>query len=112
MLDIALIRSNSVVYDPRVGKIVRSLSKRYSVLVLGWNREGISPEIIGNYSVDLKLFPLKAPFGKSSLVFYLPFFWIWVFLKLVAFRPKIVHACDLDTILPSYIYKIIFNKKL
>jgi glycosyltransferase involved in cell wall biosynthesis len=28
------------------------------------------------------------------------------------YRPKIVHACDLDTVLPGYIYKHIFRKKL
>ena len=112
MVDIVLVRSNSVIYDPRVEKIVTSLSKKYSALVLGWNREGISPEMIGKYKVDFKLFSLKAPFGSSSLLFYLPFFWIWVFFKLAAIRPTIVHACDLDTMIPSYIYKILFRKKL
>lgn len=112
MADIILVRSNSVVYDPRVGKIVRSLSKRYSVGVLGWNREGSSSETIGKYAVGLKLFSLKAPIGRYSLFLYLPFFWIWVFFKLVAIRPTAVHACDLDVMIPSYIYKKLFGKKL
>ena len=112
MVDIVLLRSNSVIYDPRVGKIIRSLSKRYSVEALGWNREGISSETIGNYTVNLKLFRLKAPFGKLSIVLYLPFFWIWVFFKLVSIRPMVVHACDLDTVFPCYIYRSLFRKKL
>ncbi|MGI0023399.1 MAG: hypothetical protein ACRD9Q_11145, partial [Nitrososphaeraceae archaeon] len=98
--------------DPRVRKIVRSLSKRHSLSVLGWNREGVSSEIISDYAVDLKLFPLGAPFGKPHLIFFLPLFWIWVFLKLVVYQPKIIHACDLDTALPSYVYKTLFRKKL
>lgn len=112
LTNIVLVRSNSSIYDPRVGKIARSLSKNYSLMILGWNREGISSEKISNSTMNLKLFPLKAPFGKASLVLYLPFFWIWIFFKLVAIRPLVVHACDLDTIFPSYLYKTIFKKKL
>ena len=91
---------------------MRSLSKRYSTLVLGWNREGVSKKIINDYIVDLKLFNMRAPFGKPSLVAYFPLFWIWILIKLFMYRPKVVHACDLDTVIPCYIYKIIFRKKL
>ena len=31
MVEVILVRSNSVIYDPRVHKIVRSLNKKYSV---------------------------------------------------------------------------------
>lgn len=67
---------------------------------------------IRNFLVDLKLFGLRAPFGKPSILLYLPFFWIWILAKLIKYRPKIVHACDLDIVLPCYIYKKIFRKKL
>jgi glycosyltransferase involved in cell wall biosynthesis len=107
-----LVKSNSIIYDPRVGKIVRSLSKKYSTLVLGWNREGVSKKIINDYIVDLKLFNMRAPFDKPFLVAYFPFFWIWILIKLFTCRPKVVHACDLDAVIPCYIYKIIFRKKL
>lgn len=112
MIDVVLIKSDSIIYDSRVGKIVTSLSKRYSTVVLGWNREGISQEIIDKHSVDLKLFSLKAAYGRFTLLFYLPFFWIWVFFKLITIKPAIVHACDLDTMIPAYIYKKLFGKKL
>jgi len=36
----------------------------------------------------------------------------WVFVNLIIFRPKVVHAFDLDTVLPCYIYKRLFGKKL
>ena len=112
MVDIVIIRSNPVVYDPRVAKIVRSLGKRYSISVLGWNRTGALKKTIDNYIVDLKLFNLKAPLGKPSLILYYPLFWIWVLIKLFVYRPRVVHACDVDTILPCYLYKIIFRKRL
>lgn len=107
---IAIIRSNSIIYDPRVGKIIRSLTKRYFISVLGWNREGISVNTNDSYKVDL--FKLKAPFGKLSLIAYFPLFWTWIFIKLLVYRPNIVHACDLDTALPCYLYKAIFRKKM
>ncbi len=111
MIDIIIIRSNSIVNTPRVKKIARSLRKRYSVLVLGWNRDGISKNLVKDYIVNLELFNLRAPIGKPSLVLYMPLFWTWIFFKLVRHRPQIIHACDLDTVLPCYIYKKIFRKK-
>jgi glycosyltransferase involved in cell wall biosynthesis len=114
------VRSNSVIYDPRVDKIVRSLSKKYSILVLGWNRDGVSKQNMDQYVVTLKLFNVRASsFWKPSLLrmflrlgAYFSLFWIWIFVRLIICRPKIIHACDSDTILPCYLYKILFRKKL
>jgi glycosyltransferase involved in cell wall biosynthesis len=79
---------------------------------LGWNREGVSNDEIRNPNAKLELYNLKAPYGHKSLIFYLPFFWVWVFFKLARLKPKVVHACDLDTVIPCHIYKSIFRKKL
>ena len=108
-----IIRSNSIVIGntPRVSKIARSLSKKYSTLVLGWNREGISEELVKDFKPKLELFNLRAPVGKTSLIFYMPLFWSWIFFELVKNRPDIVHGCDLDTALPCYLYRKIFRKK-
>ena len=120
MVDIAVVRTaNSIIYDPRVRKIVASLSKKYSIITLGWNRDGISQEKINNYLVKLELFKLKTSFWKPSLgriftrllVFFVPF-WMWTFIKLLIFRPEIIYACDLDSVLPCYTYKVLFRKKL
>jgi glycosyltransferase involved in cell wall biosynthesis len=120
LTDIAVVRSaNSVIYDPRVRKIVGSLKKRYSVIALGWDRDGVSEEFTREYVVKLKLFKLKTSFWKPSLVrmltrlfLFFPLFWSWVFLNLIIYRPKVVHACDLDVILPCYVYRKIFKRKL
>ena len=65
------------------------------------------------------MFNLKASFQKPSLMrifirslFFALLLWIWVFIKLLANRPKVVHACDLDTLPPCYAYKLLFRKKL
>jgi glycosyltransferase involved in cell wall biosynthesis len=120
LVDIVIVRTaNSIIYDPRVKKIVGSLSKKYSVSVLGWNRDGVSQEKIDSYMVKLELFKLRTSIWKPSLMrifirllIFFPPFWTWVLLKLLQIRPQVVHACDLDSILPCYIYKIIFRKKL
>ena len=112
MSNVVIVRSNSLLYDPRVRKISRSLNKRYSILLLGWNREGLPRSMTDNFFADLRLFDLRAPFGRRSLLLYLPLFWIWIFFNLIREWPSVVHACDLDLILPCYIYKLIFRKKL
>jgi glycosyltransferase involved in cell wall biosynthesis len=66
----------------------------------------------------VKILGVRAPFNKASLVsyvpmvFYFPLFWIWVLINLIKSKPKIVYACDLDTVLPCYFYKALFGKKL
>jgi glycosyltransferase involved in cell wall biosynthesis len=111
--NVVVVRSNSIVYNPRVTKIATSLSKRYSTSVLGWNREGISKEVIWKNAVHPRLFELRAPFGKLSLLAYFPLYWAWVLFQLLFnYRPDAVHACDLDSALPCYIYKTLMKKKL
>jgi hypothetical protein len=92
---VAIVRTNFVVYDTRLVKIIRSLDKRYSTLVLGWNREGrmlndtegmkiaIAGESLDKPRFILKLLNVRAPFAKSSLasyismLLYFPVFWTW-----------------------------------
>jgi glycosyltransferase involved in cell wall biosynthesis len=62
--------------------------------------------------VPLSLFGMKAPFGSPTLILYYPLFWTWVLYKLLANRPSVVHAIDLDTLLPCSLYKLILRKKL
>ena len=113
MIRVVIVRSNSIIIGntPRVSKISRSLGKRYSVLILGWNREGVPENLLKDFKPKLELFNLRAPIGKPSLILYIPLFWVWIFFKLIRYGPEIVHGCDLDTVLPCYLYKKIFRKK-
>ncbi len=113
MIDIVLVRSNSIIYDPRPVKVIDSLKKKYSLVALGWNREGISREKIKKFEFSkMEFFNLKSAYGKIYTVFYFPVFWFWVLCKLISYRPYVVHVCDIDTYVPCYVYKKIFRKKL
>jgi glycosyltransferase involved in cell wall biosynthesis len=125
---IAIVRSNSLIYDSRIMKNVHSLNKRYTVLAIGWNREGRKLDQnakqknvlnqTNSSAVIPKIFTIRAPFARPSLteyiplIAYFPMFWGYILFNLLLFRPNIVHACDLDTALPCYIYKVLFQKKM
>lgn len=109
---IILVASNSIVRHPRIWKIAGSLKKKYEISVLGWNREGISTEDINKYSVPVSLFGIRAPFGRPTVILYYPLYWTWIFFRLLLKRPSVVHSVDLDTLLPSVLYKLIARKRL
>jgi glycosyltransferase involved in cell wall biosynthesis len=120
LIDVVLVKSDPIIKQSsiRAEQITKSLVKKYSVISLGWDRgfTQIDYESINRLRY-VKLFNLKAPyafqrFGKIRLIIYFPIFWTWIFVKLCEYRPRIVHACDLATISPCYLYKIIFGKKL
>jgi glycosyltransferase involved in cell wall biosynthesis len=119
------VRSNSLIYDSRLMKSIRSLSKQYTILAIGWNREGRKLDHIAsvlsqkhNRNVIPKILGARAPYARPSLTKYIPLiacfplFWGYILFNLLLFRPTIVHACDLDTALPCYIYKVLFRKKM
>jgi glycosyltransferase involved in cell wall biosynthesis len=112
-IDVVLVKADPVMKLPsmRDQKIIRSLRKKYSTFVLGWNTDG-TPKEWDNDKSGFKLFNFKAPETAPSRFAYIPFFWIWVLIKLIKYRPRIIHACNLETILPCYIYKTIFRKSL
>jgi glycosyltransferase involved in cell wall biosynthesis len=118
---IVIVRSNFALYDSRLRKCVLSLCKKYSVVVLGWNRGDITlskNKKNNDNDINLKLLDLKAPYGKQKriayvyMVIYFSLFWAWIFVKLIVYRPKVVHAFDLDTVIPCYLYKILFRRRL
>jgi glycosyltransferase involved in cell wall biosynthesis len=97
-------------------QIFSSLHKKYSIVALGWDRQSKASELVNNND-NLELFNLKAPYGYEEhgllrLIIYFPIFWTWIFIKLCIHRPKVIHACDLATILPCFLYKVFFRKKL
>jgi glycosyltransferase involved in cell wall biosynthesis len=127
MTDIAFVRSVIFHLGGRSVKVIRSLSKRHYAISFGWNREGMDDDtksemlqktFHNNLHLEFRILNMKAPLARqmlrcyTPLIFYFPLFWTWVFINLVIFRPRIVHAFDLDTILPCYIYKKLFRKKL
>ena len=102
------MRSNSLATDPRVEKETVSLAKNnYQVIILAWDRENSFPPLeMTKDSVLIKRFKLSAPYGKITILSYLPLFWLWSIIELLILDPEIVHACDLDTAIPAYVYKL------
>jgi glycosyltransferase involved in cell wall biosynthesis len=117
VVDIALVKADPILGSIRAAQIIGSLRKKYSVVSLRWSREG-RQKLPNNEEKVSEAFNLRAPeYGirvSTSIGFLLrlPMFWMWVFMKLCKHRPKIIHACNLDTVLPCYIYKVLFRKKL
>jgi len=112
-VDVVFIRSSPDKYDGRVQKIARTLSKKFTVAILSWDREGKLKHIEKiEQNLWAKRFKFRAPYKKVHLALYLPFFWLWVLSNLFALKPRIVHACDLDTVIPSFIYKVLTRAKL
>jgi glycosyltransferase involved in cell wall biosynthesis len=118
LIDIILVKSDPIRNQSsiRAMQIIKSLRKKYSIIGLGWNRGSTTYEL-ANDEGSLQLFNLNAPYGYERygtlrLAAYFPIFWMWIFIKLCVHRPKSIHACDLATILPCYIYKVIFRRKL
>jgi glycosyltransferase involved in cell wall biosynthesis len=115
LTDIILVKTDPIINQSsiRAEQIVRSLRKKYSVIALGWNRgEGTHNKLDNNTNL-LHVFDLSAPYGSTFLYLaILPMFWTWVLIKLCMHRPKIIHAFNLDTLLPCYFYKVLFRSKL
>jgi glycosyltransferase involved in cell wall biosynthesis len=118
LVDIILVKSDPIRNQSsiRAMQIIRSLRKRYSIIGIGWDRQS-DQSALANNADNLKLFNLKAPYGFEPygplrLVAYFPIFWMWIFIKLCVHRPRCIHACDLATVLPCYLYKVLFGRKL
>jgi len=111
LIDIVLVKADPILNQGsiRAQQISSSLRKKYSVLALGWNRgEGVPKN-----ANMLQVFNLIAPYGCTlRYLALLPIFWTWIFVKLCIHRPKGIHACNLDTVLPCYVYKMMFGNKL
>ena len=115
MTDIILVKTDPIMNQAsiRAEQIVKSIKKKYSVLALGWNRSEGTPNKLDDNTNLLHVFNLSAPYGRTfRYLAILPIFWTWVFVKLCIHRPKIIHSFNLDTILPCYVYKMLFKSKL
>lgn len=88
--------------DIRVFKESRALKQAsYMTSLLYWDREGRSNRVrhTGDYDEELCL-RFKAPSGVM-LLFFLPVWWIYVFVRLLVKKWDIVHAVNVHSILPS-----------
>jgi glycosyltransferase involved in cell wall biosynthesis len=109
-LRVTLVRARAI--DPAVNKIARTLaSSGYDVKLLVWDRQHtLNDRSDSMYAVCR--FGLKAPYDKASVFFYLPIWWTYEFFFLLKDRCDVIHACDLDTLMPAVVAKMVKRVKL
>ena len=113
MLKILLIRSNHVHPEPKVEKEAKTLGDNgYSVEVLAWDRTGENPELENKESYKIKRIKLKASYGKPELIFKLILWSLYEMIFLIRSDFDIIHAFDLDTLIPAVIISKIKQKPL
>ena len=103
--DVVLIRMNSFRSEPRLIKEYDTLKKLYNCKLLLWNLDRVkdeNPDIVG--------FNLFLPFGSPLLKPAFVLWYLFCFLKLIAIRPKVIHACDLEGGLIAFGYKFFFRE--
>lgn len=109
-MKVTLVRSRAI--DPAINKVAKTLAKNgYDVKLLVWDRMGNNQnETVDGYTVCR--FGFKAPHDKITVVFYFPIWWLYEFFFLMRENSTIIHACDLDTLIPAVFVKLIKKVKL
>ncbi len=109
-MNIIIVRGRAI--DPAVHKVCTSLSKNgYNVRLLLWDRQNTYPYSKNNeYIVDKCL--IKSPYDEFTSIFYYPFWIFYQFIYLIKNNTDIIHANDLDTLIPAILIKLIKIKKL
>lgn len=103
---VALIRTNLIDRDPWLEKEIDTLQRGgYAVTLIAWDRErraftGEKTAMPDDYQEHL--LRLKAPWSVKIL-FVLPVWWCFEFYSILKTKCDIVHAIDLDSIMPAEI---------
>ena len=104
-MKVTLARARAI--DPAVNKVAKTLSENgYDVKLLVWDRQS-TLNIKDDEGYKICKFSFKAPYDKLTVVFYLPIWWIYEFFFLLRDKCNIIHACDLDTLIPAILAKSI-----
>ncbi len=104
---IAILRANSYQSESRLIKTHQAIKNLGTCTLVLWNRQGETE----NYPFTRSL-KLKAPFGSSILLLYLPLWFVFCLYQLIKIKPKIIHAADLECIIPAVIYKLFSRTKI
>jgi glycosyltransferase involved in cell wall biosynthesis len=104
-MKVTLVRARAI--DPAVNKVAKTLSEHgYDVKLLVWDRQN-TLTVKGDEEYTICKFGFKAPYDKLTVVFYFPIWWIYEFFFLLKDKCNVIHACDLDTLIPAIPAKLI-----
>jgi len=104
-MKVTLVRARAI--DPAVNKVAETLSENgYDVKLLVWDRQN-TLRAEGSDGYRIYRFKLKAPYDKLTVVFCLPIWWTYEFFFLLKDKCNVIHACDLDTLIPAILAKLI-----
>lgn len=106
-MDICFVRANHYRAEPRLSNLLDATKEMNRGAIL-WDRQ---QDAASKEPFPCAILSLKAPFGKKTLAL-MPIWFLYVFFQLIRFRPRIVHACNLESALPAWIFCFLFRKKL
>ena len=100
---VAFLRSKSPAgVEPRLDKEARTLAEAgYDVHAILWDRALEHPVEETRTGYAIHRVRLRAPEGRPALLVQMPRWWLRAWRKLQALRPQVVHAVDLDSLLPA-----------
>ena len=109
-LRIVFTRSNPISPDPRVTRAADCLQRAgYFCKMLGWSRQREEREMPSvSLQISRMYFPGRFGGGIFNLLGLLVFN-IWLFFKHMKIRPDLIHAFDLDTVLPALLASFILK---
>lgn len=110
MYDVVILRTQDICSDSRVLKYEKILKQNnINYLIIGWDRlnQGISREntVYCRYTAGYQK-RIKGIWGRVKYNFFIL---KWLLINFSSYRN--IHACDLDTVLPSILMRM-FNKKV
>jgi len=108
---VLLIRSDVGTFDPRVQKLGGSLIRLgYTVAFYGWDRRLEVPETETLDGITYTRLRKRGIYGSSKLLLYLPFWWYHIVRHVLAARPGVIYACDLDSyvgcLIASWVHRV------
>jgi glycosyltransferase involved in cell wall biosynthesis len=109
---IVFIKTNLLDIDPRMAKELEVLKANgYAITLLCWDRDGRAGSAAkpGPYNqITLKF---DAPVG-SRILFFLPFWWVFVWFRLMRLEVDIIHAINFDSVVPALVAAKLKRKPL
>ena len=106
---VLIIRSNAIVSDPRVDKYIDYLNKENQEYhILGWDRKNENIKLRNTSFYQKKtgynIGGAKAAFNRISWM-------LFCYRFLCSHKFDVIHGCDLDSVFPAIMYKILGHPK-